>query len=245
MNTYFIADAHLGSRIVKNPREHELHLIHFLDSIKHDAKVIYFLGDMFDFWFEYKMTVPKGYVRFLGKLAELADNGVELHYFTGNHDLWTFGYLEKEIGMTIHKCPEELNINGKTCFLAHGDGLHSSDRKFLFIRKIFHSTLCQKLFAALPPTLGLRFGYAWSAGNRQKELQHENKYEGESKEELVLFAKQREQTQHADFYIFGHRHILLDLMLSGSSRVVILGDFIQHFSYAIMNEQGELQLNTI
>lgn len=245
MKTYFLADAHLGSRIVENPREHERKLVAFLDSIKHDAAAIYFLGDMFDFWFEYKMVVPKGFTRFLGKLGELSDMGIELHYFTGNHDIWTFGYLETEVGMQIHREPEIMEICGKKCFLAHGDGLYTDDRKFMFVRKLFHSPVCQKLFRLFSPRLGVQFGLWWSEKSRRKVLAHENRYEGEQNEWLVRYAKFREQTEHFDYYIFGHRHIMLDLQLATRSRVVILGDFISLFSYAAMDEDGQLVLETI
>lgn len=243
--TYFISDAHLGSRIVSDAHEHERKLVTFLDSIKADAKALYLMGDMFDFWFEYKSVVPKGFVRVLGKLAELADSGIELHYFTGNHDLWTFGYLESEIGMHVYKQAKQININGKECFLAHGDGLHTKEKKFLLLRKIFHSRTCQLLFGLLPSGLGLSFGLWWSEKNRQKVLHRENRYFGEANEELVLFAKQHEKSLHIDYYIFGHRHLMLDLMLATGSRVVILGDFIHYFSYAVMDENGELSLEQI
>ena len=239
---YFLSDAHLGSLIFEDKHAHERILVRFFDTIKQDAKAIYLLGDMFDFWFEYKMVAPKGYVRFLGKLAELADNGVELHYFIGNHDLWMFGYLEQEIGMTLHKKTEMITLCGKRFFMAHGDEMYVTDKKFKILRSIFHSTACQKMFACLPSTWGLKFGYAWSASNRKKHLSNSNKYEGENNELLVQFAKQHEKEEHFDYYIFGHRHIMLDFYLATKSRVVILGDFMYLFSYAELDENGNLEL---
>ncbi len=241
-HVYFLSDAHLGSRIVENALDLERKLVQFLDSIKHKASAIYFLGDMFDFWFEYKMVVPRGYVRFLGKVAELADSGVELHFFIGNHDIWTFGYLEQEIGMKVHKKPELMEINGKRFYLSHGDEAYVVDKKFALLRSIFRSNFCQKLFACIPSAIGLRFGYWWSANNRKKHLRYENKYEGEHNELLVSYAKANECKQHVDYYVFGHRHIMLDLALATRSRVVILGDFINHFSYAVLDSDGNLQL---
>lgn len=232
---YFISDAHLGSRMVKNQRTHEMRLVNWLEHIQHDAKAIYMLGDMFDFWFEYKTVVPKGFVRFLGKMAELVDKGVEIHYFTGNHDIWTFGYLENEVGVMVHTQPEAVEINGKKFFLAHGDGLFSEDKGFGFIRKIFHSSLAQKLFGLVPPYIGQNFGYAWSKSNRKKIIHIENKYLGEENELLVKFAKQYSSTHNVDFLIFGHRHIELDLELKTGARVIILGDFVGIYSYGVFD----------
>ncbi|VBB46412.1 Metallophosphoesterase [uncultured Paludibacter sp.] len=233
---YFISDAHLGSRMVKNPREHELHLVRWLEKIKTDAEAIYLMGDMFDFWFEYKTVVPKGFVRFLGKLAELSDSGIEIHFFTGNHDIWTFGYLEKEIGLIVHTAPFETEIKGKKFFLAHGDGLSMDDHGFKLLRKIFHSHTAQKLFRLVPPQLGQDFGYAWSKRNRQKILMHyENKFEGEDNEFLVKYAKKYIQTHDVDYLVFGHRHIELNLQISKKSSVIILGDFVDIFSYGVFD----------
>ena len=148
---YFISDAHLGSLLVKNALEQEKRLVAFLDEIKQDAAALYLLGDIFDFWYEYKLVVPKGYTRFLGKLAELSDMGIDIHFFTGNHDIWSYGYLEKEIGLTLHKKELITEIQGKKFFLAHGDGLGDPSRSFKFIRSIFHSRICQILFSALHP----------------------------------------------------------------------------------------------
>lgn len=228
---YFISDAHLGSRIIENPQAHEKKLVNWLDYVKADATKIFLLGDMFDFWFEYKTVVPKGFVRFLGKLAELTDSGVEIHFFTGNHDIWTFGYLEREIGLIVHRQPQTMQLGSKTFFLAHGDGLDLGDKKFHFIRKIFHNPFAQKLFGYLPPRLGQTFGYKWSEKNRKKYTPDISKYKGENNEFLVLFAKEYCKTHQPDFLIFGHRHLDLDLQLSPKSRVVILGDFVSIFSY--------------
>lgn len=244
--TFFITDAHLGSKMITDPLTHEKKVVDLLTHLQEEgAETIYLMGDMFDFWFEYKYVVPKGHVRFLGKLAELADKGIQLHFFIGNHDIWTFGYLEKEIGMHIHRTAEEVNINGKQCYLAHGDGLYTHEKKFALLRSIFHNKCCQRLFALLPSSWGMSFGLNWSANNRKKELQQNNEYQGEDKETLIRFAKEREQQAHADYYIFGHRHILLDLMISRQSRVIILGDCMQYFSYACLEEDGTLTLNTL
>lgn len=242
---YFISDAHLGSRLVENPREHEMRLVNWLDKVKVDAEAIYMLGDMFDFWFEYKTVVPKGFVRFLGKLAELTDSGIEIHYFTGNHDIWTFGYLEKETGVIVHREPMEVELKGKKFYLAHGDGLYTEEKGFKWLRKIFHSRTCQKLFQLLPPRIGQNFGYSWSKSNRERILHLENEFLGEEKEHLVIFSKQYAETHPIDFMIYGHRHIELDLELKNKSRVIILGDFVSIFSYGVFDgENFRLEIDT-
>jgi UDP-2,3-diacylglucosamine hydrolase len=228
---YFISDAHLGSRLVKNPREHEKKIVDWLDRVKQDATAIYLLGDMFDFWFEYKTVVPKGYVRFLGKLAELTDAGIEIHFFIGNHDIWTFGYLEKEIGMIVHKGPYTVKLGSKRFYMAHGDGLQAEDHGFKFIRKVFHSNTAQKLFRLVPAQLGQEFGYNWSKKNREKIMDDDNKFKGEENESLVIYAKKYVETHDVDFVVFGHRHVALDLQLKNNKRLVILGDFVGIFSY--------------
>lgn len=235
---YFISDAHLGSRIVTNPREHEMRLVNWLDKVKKDAEAIFMLGDMFDFWFEYKTVMPKGYVRFLGKLAELVDSGIEIHFFTGNHDIWTFGYLENEVGLIVHRKPQTFELQGKKFYMAHGDGLYSEEKGFGIIRKIFHSRTCQKLFRLLPPEIGQNFGYAWSESNRKKIMYLDNKFQGEENETLVAFAKKYSELHDVDYLIFGHRHIELNLELKNKSRVVILGDFIGIFSYGVFDGEN-------
>ena len=235
---YFISDAHLGSRIVTNPREHEMRLVNWLDKVKKDAEAIFMLGDMFDFWFEYKTVMPKGYVRFLGKLAELVDSGIEIHFFTGNHDIWTFGYLENEVGLIVHHKPQTFELKGKKFYLAHGDGLYTEEKGFGLIRKIFHSRTCQKLFRLLPPEIGQNFGYAWSESNRKKIMHLDNKFQGDENETLVAFAKKYSENHEVDYMIFGHRHIELNLELKNKSRVVILGDFIGIFSYGVFDGEN-------
>lgn len=236
-NVYFLSDAHLGSRAIEHSRTQERRLVNFLDSIKDKAEAIYLLGDMFDFWFEYRLVVPKGYTRFLGKLSELTDSGVEVHYFIGNHDIWCGDYLEKECGVTVHREPVTVDILGKTFFLAHGDGLGDPDKKFKFLRSLFHSRTCQFLFRMLHPRWGVDFGLSWAKHSRLKrEDGKEPPYMGEDNEHLVLFAKDYLKT-HPDvnYFMFGHRHIELDLILNRQTRLMILGDWIYQFSYAVFD----------
>lgn len=226
---YFISDAHLGSLLIPDPREHENKLVQLLSNMKLDATAIYLMGDIFDFWFEYKTVIPKGYARLFGKIAELTDAGIEVHFFIGNHDLWTFGYFEKELGMKVHYKPELVELYGKRFFLAHGDGLSTGDTGFSILRKIFHSRFAQQLFALLPPYIGQKLGFAWSRQNRLNMKSEE--FQGEENERLIIFAKEFIETEKVDYLVFGHRHIDLKLQLRYSAEMIILGDFIKLFSY--------------
>jgi UDP-2,3-diacylglucosamine hydrolase len=236
---YFISDAHLGSLMIENAREQERLLVSWLDEIKHDAAALYLLGDMFDFWYEYKLVVPRGYTRFLGKLSELSDMGIDIHFFIGNHDIWAFDYFEKEIGLTLHRKPLITTLYGKRFFLAHGDGLGDPSRSFKFIRWLFHNRVAQVLYSALHPRIGVGIGLLWSKHSRKKKdgQYEEINYLGEEKEHLVQFAKSYTKEQ-IDYFIFGHRHIILDLMLQNKSRVLIIGDWMQLFSYAVFDGEN-------
>lgn len=255
---YFLSDVHLGSpshlkkahktgaealtlpNTSKNKNDyspnHEIErkLVRWFDSVKSDAKTIYLLGDIFDFWFEYKTVVPRGFTRVLGKIGELTDSGIEIHFFIGNHDLWVTDYLQKECGMIVHTEPLVKEIYGKKFFLAHGDGLGDNSKSFKVIRYLFHNKYCRKAFATIHPRWALSFAHKWS--NHSRATGDLVDYLGEDKEHLVLFAKEQlKNSPNINFFIFGHRHILLDLMLSTTSRIVILGDWINYFSYAVFD----------
>lgn len=248
---YFISDAHLGSRALENSRQQERRLVGFLDSIKDKAAAIYMLGDMFDFWFEYKTVVPKGFTRFLGKISELTDNGVEVHFFIGNHDIWCKDYLAQECGVIVHYEPLVADILGKTFFLAHGDGLGDPDWKFRFLRSFFHNRFCQWAFRWVHPDWGVEFGLQWAKHSRlkhepclQEGLIPTGGYLGEDKEFQVLFAKDYLKTHpEINFFIFGHRHIELDLMLSRQCRCLILGDWISQNTYAVWDGENMIMDN--
>lgn len=236
-NIYFISDAHLGSLAIEHRRTQERRLVSFLDAIKDKAEAIYMLGDMFDFWYEYRFTVPKGYTRFLGKVSELTDMGVEVHYFTGNHDIWAYRYLKEECGVKLHFKPVIEEMYGKLFFLAHGEGLGEESRRFRFIQSVFHNRLCQRLFSALHPRWGINFGLQWARHSRMKRIDgQEEPYRGEGNEPLVQWTKAH-MKQHPDinFYIFGHRHIELDLILHQNTRMFIIGEWMQSFTYAIFD----------
>lgn len=230
---YFVSDAHLGGTAFADDREREKKLVRFLDGIKDSASDVYFMGDIFDFWYEYRYVVPKGQVRLLGKMAELADSGVRLHFFIGNHDIWTYGYLEQEIGMKVYRRAEKLEIDGRIFYLSHGDRDGYRPLSVRFMQAVFHNDLVRRLYSTLHPWLNLRLGLAWSRHNRLYKHKEEPHYLGEDKEYLVLFAKEKVKSEKIDFFIFGHRHVLLDLQLAGGSRVVYLGDWVTNFSYGV------------
>ena len=236
-SVYFLSDAHLGSWAIDHRRTQERRLVRFLDSIKDKAMAIYLLGDMFDFWNEYKYVVPKGYTRFLGKISELTDMGIEVHYFIGNHDIWTYGYLEEECGVILHHKPLTTEIFDKVFYLAHGDGLGDPDTNFKLLRKIFHSPTCQVLFNSIHPRWGMWLGMSWAKHSRMKRIDgKEVPYMGEDKEYLIQFTKEYMKThEDVDYFIYGHRHIELDLVLSRKARLMILGDWITQFTYAVFD----------
>ncbi|MDE5782768.1 MAG: UDP-2,3-diacylglucosamine diphosphatase [Prevotella sp.] len=234
-NIYFLSDAHLGSWAIDHRRMQERRLVRFLDNIKEKAAAVYLLGDMFDFWYEYKYVVPRGYTRFLGKLSELTDMGIEVHYFTGNHDIWAYDYLERECGVILHKKPQTVELYGKVFYLAHGDGLGDPDKKFKLIKSIFHNPICQWAFSTLHPRWGMWFGHTWAKHSRMKRPGGEEPpYMGEDREHLILYTKKYIQHHsNIDYFIYGHRHIEVDLQLTKKARVIILGDWISHFSYIV------------
>ncbi|MDD3624824.1 MAG: UDP-2,3-diacylglucosamine diphosphatase [Proteiniphilum sp.] len=231
---YFLSDAHLGSRFHPDSRETERKLCRWLESVRQDAKAIYLLGDIFDYWYEYCHVVPKGFTRLLGKISELTDEGVEIHFFIGNHDIWLTDYLSVECGMILHFEPFIIDIGGKRFFLAHGDGLGDDSRSFHLLRKIFHSRFLRRCFSAVHPRWTIPLAHAWSNSSRLNG--GVQAYLGEDKEHLVLFAKEKlKELPGINYFIFGHRHILLDLPIAGQSNVIILGDWITYFSYAVFD----------
>ena len=237
---YFISDVHLGSCAFDNDREREQKLVRWLTSIQDKASDIYLLGDIFDFWYEYKYVIPKGFVRLLGKLAELSDKGVKLHFFIGNHDIWVRDYFEKELGMNVYLYDTVQEINGKRFYLAHGHRTGYRPWIVKLMHYVFHAGWVRRLYNCIHPTINYWFGLKWSKNNRlYKHKQEEAEYLGEDKEFLVQFAKEYSKTHpEIDYFIFGHRHVMLDLMLSKTARVVYLGDWISHFSYALFDKEG-------
>lgn len=229
---YFASDCHLGVPDYASSLEREKIFVKWLDFIKNDASELYLLGDIFDFWFEYKSVVPKGYVRLLGKLAELSDSGIIIHYFTGNHDMWMFGYLQKELNVKLYRKPITCYINGKSFMIGHGDGLGPGDHGYKFIKKVFANKVCQWLFARLHPNFGIGLAKFFSRKSRIAHGITDEKFLGEAKEKLIVYVKEKEQTAHFDYYIFGHRHIPLDMQI-GNARFFNLGEWVTHYTYAV------------
>ena len=256
---YFLSDAHVGSLAIEKGWAHQKKLIDMLEEMSKDAASIYMLGDMFDFWMEYFIHDKRKhqYAPFFKELRKLSKQGIHVHIFTGNHDLWTFGGMAQLSYAEIHYEPCTILRYGKAIYLAHGDGLLPSNweslypkdvkkkiKRFMRLKDIFRSPFLQFCFRCLPPSWGNKFGYEWAKRSRLKEIAKPCPYKGEDKEELVLFAKEQEkQHNHRDYYIFGHRHIELDLQISKDSRVVILGDCFKEFTYAKLDHKGNLTLH--
>ncbi len=222
---------HLGLPNHASSLKREKHFVQWLNTIKHDATEIFLVGDIFDFWYEYKKVVPRGFTRFLGTIASITDSGIPVHLFTGNHDIWIFDYLEKETGIILHKKEFVFERNNKRFFVAHGDGLGPGDYKFKLLKKIFTNKFLQWCFSRLHPNFALWLGHSWSVKSRFSQNKLPEFY-GMDKEWLVLFAQEELKNQHYDYFIFGHRHIPLDIMLKENSKFLILGDWISNFTYA-------------
>jgi UDP-2,3-diacylglucosamine hydrolase len=230
---YFASDIHLGALGYASSREREARFVRWLDMIAADAAELFLIGDVFDFWFEYKTVVPRGYIRFLGKLAQLADAGVKLYLFKGNHDMWMFDYFVQELGATVISNELIIERQGKKLYLHHGDGLGPGDGKYKMLKKVFRSRLCQWLFERLHPNLGVGLANYWSQHSRIANAapKEQKLYENEW---LVTFAREALQTAHYDYLIFGHRHIPLVIALNPSSQYINLGEWIHYNSYAVM-----------
>lgn len=229
---YFASDFHLGTPDQGSSLDREKRIVAWLDSIKHNAHAIYLLGDIFDFWFEYHHTIPKGFIRLQGKLAELRDDGIPIAFFTGNHDMWMFDYFPKELGIPIYRGPELLLVGTQRLLIGHGDGLGPGDGVYKVIKKLFNSSVCQWLFARIHPNLGIRIAKFWSRKSRISNAKREEKFKGEDQEFLLTYCKDVEKKVHHDFYVFGHRHLPLDLAVCSNSRYINLGEWVHFSTYA-------------
>ena len=240
---YFLSDFHLGAPDTASSLQREKQVVRFLDEIKNDAAEIFLVGDMFDFWYEYRKVVPKGFTRLLGKLAELSDAGIPMHFFVGNHDMWMRDYFLKELNIPIYFEPKEFERNGKKFLIGHGDGLGPGDKGYKFLKKIFRNPFCQWLFGILPPYFGMGLADYFSRRSRAQTGASEEVFLGEDKEWLIIYSKEILKEKKVDFFVFGHRHLAIDYRLSDSSRYINLGDWIHYYTYAVF-DGNNLQLRS-
>lgn len=238
---YFSSDNHLGAPTHLESLPREKIFVKWLDSIKHDAEVIFLLGDLFDFWFEYKTVVPKGFVRTLGKLAELRDSGIQIHFFVGNHDLWMHDYFEKELNIPVYHKPKEFVFNNKHFLIGHGDGLGPGDKGYKRMKKVFTNPFSKWLFRWLHPDLGVRLAQHLSVKNKLISGDEDKEFLGEDKEWLAQYSKRKLESKHYDYFIFGHRHLPMKINVGENSTYFNLGDWINYYSYGVFDgEKFEL-----
>jgi UDP-2,3-diacylglucosamine hydrolase len=228
---FFASDFHLGLPAGTPPLEREKKVVAWLNSIGDKAKEIYLLGDIFDFWWDYKLVVPKGFTRFLGTVSTISDSGVPVHFFTGNHDMWVGNYLADECGLIIHSSPISKEFDGKKFHLAHGEGLGTNDKAYKILLSIFRNKPLQKMYSALHPTIGVGIGHSWSLNSRLgKGINME--FLGEEKEDLIRYAKSILENEKIDYFIFGHRHLAMTYSLKQGTEILFLGDWISRGNYA-------------
>jgi len=231
---YFASDVHLGLYPQDKSREREKIFVRWLEEVRKDATEIYLLGDIFDYWYEYKKVVPRGFTRTLGKLAEITDGGIPVHFFTGNHDVWVFDYLKEELGLIIHHDPIQVELQGRKFFLAHGDGLGPGDLGFKILKWAFRNKVLQWLYSHLHPDFTMRFAHWWSKKSRYSKGIAEA-FQGEERELQLLFAREKLKEEYFDYFVFGHRHVPMDINLNEKSRMINLGEWIFSFTYAVFD----------
>jgi UDP-2,3-diacylglucosamine hydrolase len=238
---YLASDFHLGVPAKESSAMREQRLVAWLAQAQKDADEIFLVGDVFDFWFEYKHAVPRGYTRLLGKLSEITDSGIPIHWFTGNHDMWIFDYLPSECGITIHRKPVVREWDGKKYYIGHGDGLGPGDYGYKMLKKFFASPICQWLFARLHPNFGIGLAQLSSKKSRAATGQNDKVFLGEENEWLAIYCREMLQKEHFDVFIFGHRHLPIQMKLNDASSYINLGDWLNYYSYAVI-ENGKVEL---
>jgi UDP-2,3-diacylglucosamine hydrolase len=239
---YFASDNHLGAPTREESFPREKKFVAWLDVIKHDAAAIFLLGDLFDFWFEYKTVVPKGFTRTLGKLAEISDSGIPIYYFVGNHDLWMNGYFEEELNISVYHKPQEYTFNNTSFFIGHGDGLGPEDKGYKRMKKVFTNPVAKWFFKWLHPDLGVKLAQYLSVKNKLISGEEDIKFLGEDKEWLVQYSKKKLEEKHRDYFVFGHRHLPLEIDLGNNSKYINLGDWINYYTYGVFDgEKMELK----
>ena len=232
---YFSSDNHLGAPTLEASLPREKKFVKWLDEIKNDAAAIFLLGDLFDFWFEYKTVVPKGFVRTHGKLAEISDSGIPIYFFVGNHDLWMKGYFENELNITTYHDIREFSFNGKSFLIGHGDGKGPYDKGYKRMKKIFTFPFSKWLYRWLHPDIGVRLAQYLSVKNKLISGDEDKNFLGDNKEWLALYAKKKLETKHFDYFIFGHRHLPLEIKVGDNSTYFNLGDWINHYTYGVFD----------
>jgi len=235
---YFASDNHLGAPTMEASRPREKKFVAWLDEIKQDAAAIFLLGDLFDFWFEYKTVVPKGFTRTLGKLAEITDSGIPIYYFVGNHDLWMNGYFEEELNIPVFHEPQEFKLKDTSFYIGHGDGLGPGDKGYKRMKKVFTNPLSKWLYQWLHPDWGVLLAQYFSVKNKLISGDEDIKFLGEENEWLVQYSKEKLKEKHRDFFVFGHRHLPMEIDLANNSRYVNLGDWITYYTYGVFDGEG-------
>lgn len=239
---YFTSDHHFGAPTNELSLPREKKFLNWLRLIEKDAAVLFIVGDLFDFWFEYKTVVPKGFVRVLGKLAQMRDNGIEIFFFVGNHDLWMEDYFQTELNIPVYHEPKEFEIFEKKLFIGHGDGLGPGDFGYKRMKKVFTNPFSKWLFRWLHPDIGVKLAQYLSVKNKLISGDDDAKYLGEDKEWLILYAKKKTITNPNDYFIFGHRHLPMTLNIGKNSFYVNLGDWIGYFTFGVISNSGEFEL---
>ncbi len=239
-NIYFASDFHLGSPSYEKSREREARIVKWLDYIEPTCSELFLMGDVFDFWFEYSKVIPKGFIRFQGKLAKMADAGIKIYFFKGNHDMWVKDYFTEELGMQIISDEFVMERSGKKFFLHHGDGLGPGDNKYKFLRKIFRNKFSQWLFERVHPNFGIAVANAWTGQSRVAAMKKEE-FMGTEAEWLVTYAKEKLKKEHYHYFIFGHRHLPIEVEIGNNSKYINLGEWLGYNSYGVFNGE-ELRL---
>jgi len=232
---YFASDQHFGAPTVEASKKREKKFLHWLETIENETAALFLLGDLFDFWFEYQKVVPKGFVRILGKLANFVDRGIPVHFFVGNHDLWMRDYFETEVGISVYHKPKDFIFENTSFLIGHGDGLGPNDIGYKRMKKLFTNPLAKRLFSLLHPDIGMRLGHYFSVKNKLISGAEDAAFLGEEKEWLVQYSKRKLQEKHRDFFLFGHRHIPMEIELQSNSKYFNLGDWVTHFTYVVFD----------
>jgi UDP-2,3-diacylglucosamine hydrolase len=231
---FFASDFHLGLNAGAPPLDREKKVVAWLNDAASEAAEIYLLGDVFDFWWEYRLVVPKGFTRFLGTVSSITDSGIPVHFFTGNHDMWIGNYLSKECGITLHTSPFTTSYNGKKFYIAHGEGLGTRSTGFKILLKIFHNKPLRIMYSALHPSIGVGLGHRWSLNSRLGKGITTN-FMGEDKEDLIRYSRTLLEKEKIDYFIYGHRHLAMTFTMKDGAEIVFLGDWITNSSFAEWN----------